>query len=548
MSALAAAVDARLAAWAAEGFVERLWAHDASLWAASGTPVEELGRWLGWLDLPEQMPRRVGALTRLAREVRADGYTRAAVLGMGGSSLAPDLCARLFLPGPGDPELRVLDTTHPDAVRAFVAWARAARTLLVVSSKSGTTAETLAFQAALAEVAPALDFVVITDPGTPLADLARAMEVRAIVEGQPDVGGRYSALSPFGLLPMALLGIDLDRLLFSAASMAGACHAPPADNPGLRLGAFLGEAALAGRDKLTLVVSTSLGGLAEWIEQLVAESTGKAGRGILPVVGEPLGAPDAYGADRAFVGVGLAGEEDPADEALLTALEQRGHPVLRLRLPEPLAIGGEFVRWEIGVAVAGALMGINPFDQPNVTEAKAATGALLEAYRRDGHLPEPDPMPTTVAANAPGNDAAAVRELLASLRAGDYLAILAYAPPEMPTADALDRIRVAVRDRLRVATTAGIGPRYLHSTGQLHKGGPNTGAYLLLTVEPRRDLPIPGAAETFGTLIRAQALGDLAALRSGGRRVAHLHLPDPTGGLARVEELVDAALTGLTPL
>jgi len=562
MPPLEQAVAARLAAWDAERVAERLWAKDGSLWAASGKPPDELTAWLGWLDLPETMPARIAELQHLARDVRADSYSRAAVLGMGGSSLAPELFSRVFggplgAPPPGTDglELRILDSTHPDAVRGFREWAQSARTLFCVSSKSGSTTEPNAFHAAMAEVAPALDFVAITDPGSSLAELARAQEFRAIVEGQPDVGGRYSALSPFGLVPAALHGVDLDGLLARAAAMADACRRAASANPGLQLGAVIGEAALGGRDKLTILTSPRLASFGDWAEQLVAESTGKAGLGVVPVVGEPIGNPASYGDDRLFVLITLVDDPDTQWRQLSAELERVGHPVIHLELSDALEIGAEFVRWEVATAAAGIALGIDPFDQPNVTESKEATRDLLAAYRRDGALPVPAPMvaDAEVAAFAdsvalgdtPVSVDGAVRQLLSLARSGDFVAILAYLPQDPGTEAILQRVRASVRDALGVATTLGFGPRFLHSTGQLHKGGPDTGIFLQLTAEPRRDLPIPGWEESFGTLLAAQALGDLASLQRRGRRVLRLHLDQQPSGLGRLERIVADALPAM---
>jgi glucose-6-phosphate isomerase len=555
---LASAIAARLAAWSQEHVAERLWSRDGSLWAASGKSPEELAAWLGWLELPVTMHDRIGELERIAREVRDDGYTRAAVLGMGGSSLAPELFSRVFGDAMGAPagsaglELRILDSTHPDAVRGFREWAESGRTIFCVSSKSGSTTEPNAFHAAMSAHAPALDFIAITDPGTVLSDLARSQGFRAIVEGPPDVGGRYSALSVFGLLPAALHGVDLEGLLSRAARMAEACHRPAAENPGLSLGAALGEGALMGRDKLTILTSPRLASLGDWIEQLVAESTGKAGRGIVPVVGEPIGPAEAYGSDRQFVFITLAGDADPALPRLAAEIEGLGHPGLHIELADPLEIGAEFVRWEVATAAAGMLLGIDPFDQPDVQEAKDATRSLLEAYRRDGSLPQPAPLvaePGIAAYGDPavlGDDPVTVEGALQALvetgSAGDYFALLAYLPADPGTVEQLQRLRALVRDRTATATTLGFGPRFLHSTGQLHKGGPASGIFLQITAEPRRDLPIPGWQETFGILIAAQAAGDLAALQRRGRRVLRVHLADPAAGLGRLEAMMHATL------
>ena len=544
MTDVDAAVAARLESWTADRVAERLWEKDGSLWAASGKKPEEIDAWLGWLDLPETMSARVTELEHLARDVREDGYRRAAVLGMGGSSLAPELFSRLFGADPaGGLELRILDSTHPDAVRGFRSWAGAQRTIFCMSSKSGSTTEPNAYQAAMGEIAPALDFIAITDPDTSLAELARAQEFRGIVEAPPDVGGRYSALTVFGLLPAALHGVDLGGLLERARRMADACRSADASaNPGLRLGALIGEAALAGRDKLTILTSSRLAAFGDWAEQLVAESTGKAGTGIVPVVGESVGDRSTYGDDRCFVHLRLADETDPAMSVLADE---------EIVLEDPLDVGAEFVRWEVATAVAGIVLGIDPFDQPNVQESKDATKELLEAYRSTGSLPQPGPLVSEpgIAASAdpdalgdtPVTVEGAIRQLLDLLQpARDYFAILAYLPPDPAIVDRLEAIRRRVRETRGVATTLGFGPRFLHSTGQLHKGGPDTGVFLQLTADPSQDLPIPGWEESFGTLIAAQALGDLTSLQRRGRRALRLHFADLEAGLDRLETMVDA--------
>jgi transaldolase/glucose-6-phosphate isomerase len=546
---LADSVGSRLERWATDRVAERLWERDGSLWAAGGHAAEDVAAWLGWLDLPEAMSIRLGEITNLADAVHRDGYRRAAVLGMGGSSLAPELFGRLF---DGESELRVCDSTHPDAVRDFRSWATAARTILCASSKSGTTTETLAFHAALADVVPALDFVAITDPDTPLADLARAQEFRAIVDGEPSVGGRYSALSVFGLVPAALRGVDVAAVLTEGRSMADACRAPAPDNPALILAATIGEAALAGRDKLTILTTPRLASLGDWIEQLVAESLGKHGRGVVPIVGEPVAAVEAYGADRCFVTISLESEPDDGLADFAAALREAGRPVGEIRLTRPEAVGGEFVRWEVATAAMGIVLGVDPFDQPNVAEAKAACEDLLRAFRTHGAIRTPLPIVSedglsawadpTVLGDRPPTVAAAVRALLGSIGEGDYFAILAFLAPDPTVAAALAHLRATVRDAIGTATTAGIGPRYLHSTGQLHKGGPDRGVYLMLTAEPERDLPIPGRAESFGTLIAAQAAGDLAALQDRRRRILRLHAADAAAGLVRVTQLVEEAV------
>jgi transaldolase / glucose-6-phosphate isomerase len=553
MSDVEAAIDARLGSWTADRVAERLWAKDGSLWSASGKAAGEVAGWLGWLDLPESMSARAAELEHLARDVRADGYRRAAVLGMGGSSLAPELFSRVF-DGTDGPELRILDSTHPDVVRGFRSWAGGQRTVFCVSSKSGSTTEPNAFQAAMSEIAPALDFLAITDPGSSLGELARAQEFRGIVEAPPDVGGRYSALTVFGLVPAALVGVDVGALLARARAMAESCRNPKAaDNPGLTLGAAIGEAALAGRDKLTILTSPRLAAFADWAEQLVAESTGKAGRGIVPIVGEPVGDPGGYGEDRFFVFVTLAGEARDELGALAEALMEHGHLGRHIELADELDIGAEFVRWEVATAAAGIVLGIDPFDQPNVQESKDATRELLEAFRSKGALPQPMPLVSDDGIAATADPAAlgdtpvsvdgAVGHLLTLLQPGrDYFAILAYLPPDPEVSERLQRIRAGVRDALGVATTVGFGPRFLHSTGQLHKGGPDSGVFLQLTAEPSKDLAIPGWDESFGTLIAAQALGDLASLQRRGRRALRLHFADVESGLGRLEATVTDAV------
>jgi transaldolase/glucose-6-phosphate isomerase len=493
------AVTERLRRMDQDRVVLRMWRKDHTVWKPE--PREITDR-LGWLTVADAMHERLFELESFARQAVEDGLTHAVLMGMGGSSLAPEVLRTTFGVGAGALDLIVLDTTHPAAIAETEASLPLDQTLFLVASKSGTTVETLSHLAYFWDkVGRGEQFVAITDPGTPLEKLGRDRGFRAVFLNPEDIGGRYSALSLFGLVPGALIGADLHRLLDGAEEMACACDScvPIDHNPGVVLGATMGEAALAGRDKLTLVLPAKIASFGDWVEQLVAESTGKEGKGILPVVGEGLGPPDVYGTDRLFVALG--------DHDGLDALDAAGLPVVRLPHDGPVGLGREFFRFEFATASAGHVLSINPFDQPNVAEAKGATKEILEG----GPAAEP------------ANDDP--EELLASLRPGDYVAIQAYLAPAPDLTEELRRMRLSIRDRHRVATTVGFGPRFLHSTGQLHKGGPPTGAFIQV-VEERRDvdLPIPGAPYTFGALIDAQALGDLRSLRQRGRRVARVTL------------------------
>ncbi len=526
-------VEAIRQRWQAEKFASRLWEKDYTLW--SSKPWPELADRLGWLTLPETMRGQLDDMAALAESAKAEGISHVVLLGMGGSSLAPEVFQRTFGNAPGYPELRVLDSTHPEAVRAVEAAVDLPRTLFVVASKSGTTAETLSFfhyfwqrlsQTGLGKKtgAPGSHFVAITDPGTPLEKLASERGFRRVFSAPEDVGGRYSALTVFGLVPAALIGVDVRRLLERAGQMAGACSSPSVhENPGLALGAVLGETARGGQDKLTLLASPSLDALPRWIEQLIAESTGKDGKGIIPVVGEPLGAPETYGTDRLFVRLCMRGEEDAALESQIAALEAAGHPVVRINLSEKEELGQEFFRWEVAVAAAGAVLGIHPFNQPDVQLAKelAREAMAAKSGRAKGMG---DERVRELSVERGEELKAALGSWLQEAQAGDYLAIQAYLAPATGTAAALQNLRAKLRDRLHLATTVGFGPRFLHSTGQLHKGGPNTGLFLQLVDEPATDLPVPETAYSFGALIRAQALGDFQALRQRDRRMLQVSL------------------------
>jgi transaldolase / glucose-6-phosphate isomerase len=484
---LSVRVDRRLEAMERGQVVARLWRGDHTVWREDQSEITDR---LGWLAAPHRSRSVVADLRAFAAEAAAEGLTHAVLLGMGGSSLAPEVLRRTLGVAPGALDLVVLDSTHPDAVAALQRSIPLDRTLFVVSSKSGTTAETRSHMALFLETAGRPErFVAVTDPGTPLEEDALAAGFRRVFPAPPDVGGRYSALTVFGLLPGALIGADLDALLGSGARAAAVCGPGTAiaANPGAVLGVIAGEAALAGRDKLTLLGAGSLGA---WIEQLVAESTGKDGRGIVPVDAEPL---PARGADRLFLS--LDGRP-PAE------------PWVRLPLGEPAELGAALFVLEFATAVAGHVLRIHPFDQPDVQAAKDRTEELLAA----GSVPVQPP-----------EDPSAV---LSQVRAGDYVDIQAFVAPAEPTWRRLQDARARIGDRLGVATTLGYGPRYLHSTGQLHKGGPNTGVFLQVLEEPEQDVAIPGRPYSFGTLIRAQAAGDLTALRERGRRAGRVALDD----------------------
>ena len=504
LGALELPVRERLDEMAAADVLRRIWRKDHRVWKDDPTEITDR---LGWLTVADLMHERVAELDQFAKQAAADGFTAAVLLGMGGSSLAPDVFATTF--GTAERALRliVLDTTHPVTIERVTGELDLDHTLFIVASKSGTTTETLShFAHFWSLTGRGEQFVAITDPGTPLEDLAAEHGFRATFRNPEDIGGRYSALSYFGLVPAALIGMDVHGLLDRAEEMECAndgCVAV-SDAPAALLGAVMGEGALAGRDKLTLFLPPEIASFGNWVEQLIAESTGKEGKGILPVVGEDLGEPRVYGDDRVFVAIG--------DHAGLDILEAAGHPAIRLRYDGPLQIGAEFFRWELATAVAGHILGINAFDQPNVAEAKAATKEILE--------------------QGPG-EAAGFDDLgavLAEVRPGDYVSIQAYLDRTPETEEVLQGIRMRLRDRLHVATTLGFGPRFLHSTGQLHKGGPNTGVFVQV-VDERRDADpdIPGGAFSFGTLIDAQALGDLRSLRAHDRRVARVTLEQLAG-------------------
>ncbi len=506
------------------------------------------------------MEEALKELTLFAADIAHEELRRVVLLGMGGSSLAPLVLERIFGRTGGLP-LTVLDTTDPATILRVEREVPIAQTLFIVSSKSGTTAEPLAlgeyFYSRLSELRAGAgrNFVVITDPGTPLARMGKEREYRRVFLNFPGIGGRYSALSYFGLVPAALMGIDVAELVALALRMAHACAScvPVPENPGVILGAALGELAAHGRDKVTFLMPRQIAPLGMWLEQLLAESTGKRGTGLLPVAGEPLGRPDVYGEDRLFVHVRLKGEEDTELEKGVAALREDGLPVISIQMDGKLDLGQEFLRWEIATAAAGAVLGINPFDQPNVQEAKDSTNRVLELARKTGWAPPHHPSLTEDGlgfyTRSPDESAVeTLRSFLSQAAQGDYFALLAYLPEEDPTEKQLQSIRVLVRDQLHLATTSGYGPRYLHSTGQYHKGGPKTGLFLILTADNAADASVPGQPYTFGLLKSAQVTGDREVLQRQGRRVMRIHLgADVPRGLGTLRRWIEAALDGVHP-
>jgi len=548
-----AGVRARAAALDSMRAAERIFARDAAFWGGDDERKRLVADRLGWLGVASYTREHVAALQAFALQVRAAGFRDAVLLGMGGSSLAPEVLRCAFGSGHGWLALHVLDTTDPATIGALVEQIDPARTLFFVSSKSGTTIEALSLFAYFYGLVRAVkgegageNFVAVTDAGTALQDLARERGFRHVFTNPSDIGGRYSALSYFGMAPAAVAGIDVATLL--DRSIAAADEAKAAGGDALRLGAALGELALAGRDKATFIVAPRIGEFGLWVEQLIAESTGKLGRGILPVVGEPLGAPGQYGADRVFVQLRLAGETPAEQDAAVGALSDAGHPAIVIELADVYDLGREFFRWEFAVAVAGYVLGINPFDEPNVQESKENTGRVLKEFERDGKLDidRIDAGTAPVALVSPDRAAEgtlddAVGHLIDKLRDGDYFAITAYVRQTEETEAAFADVRAAVRDATQTATTLGYGPRFLHSTGQLHKGGPPKGLFLQVTAADDVDTAIPGRPFTFGQLKRAQAIGDFEALLQHGRPALRVHLGnDIGGGLAALRRAVRA--------
>lgn len=561
---LAANVQASLEDWRTHGKVRQLWARDASLW----TNTDEAS-WLGWQGITDDQLAHIEHLRAIAKDVQEAGFTHALLLGMGGSSLAPEVLKMTFGRQPGFPELQVLDSTDPAQVLSFEQKVNLAKTLCIVSSKSGSTLEPNIFQqyffARMQQAVGAAEagkhFIAITDPGSKMQQVAEGMGFRRVFFGWPSIGGRYSALSDFGMVPAAIMGLDVRSFLDHTEYMVHSCAAsvPPSENPGVVLGTIMGVLAQQGRDKVTLITSPGIWDFGAWLEQLLAESTGKDGKGLIPVDLESVGSPEVYGNDRLFVYTRLEQAADPAQDAAIAALEAAGQPVVRLSVSDPYQIGAEMFRWEIATAVAGAIIGINPFNQPDVEASKIATRKLTSEYEKNGALP-----PETPFFEAEGiklftdtHNAAAITQatggaktLTAHLRAhlnrlgvGDYFCLSAYVAMHDAHQKPLLTIRHAVRDAKKVATCLGFGPRFLHSTGQAYKGGPNSGVFLQVTCDDAQDVAVPDRQYTFGVVKAAQARGDFEVLVERHRRALRVHLgKDVAAGLATLQQAIQQAL------
>ncbi len=555
------AVTASLEAWRNAGNVHRLWAGDAGLWTGSDET-----KWLGWLSIVEQQQQRAGALRGLKDDIAKQNFSHIVLLGMGGSSLGAEVFAKTFGQQKGHPELLVLDSTDPAQIRTIESKIDPARTLFIVSSKSGSTLEPNVlkqyfFEAMTKAIGPdkaGSRFIAITDPGSKLQAVAESDRFRHVAFGIPSIGGRYSVLSDFGMVPAAAMGLDIDRLLTAAQIMVRSCGAnvPPADNPGVVLGTVLGVLGKSGRDKITIVASPGIADFGAWLEQLLAESTGKQGKGLIPVDAEPLGAPAVYGQDRLFIYLQLAGKTDAKQENAIAAIEKAGHPVVRIGVTDRYHIGQEFFRWEFATAVAGSILGINPFNQPDVEASKEKTRELTAAYEKTGELaPETALLqdgelslftdPKNSKAFADGKTLTGVLAAhFARIKPNDYCALLAYVERNDRHTAALQDIRVLIRDRKRVATCLGFGPRFLHSTGQAYKGGPNTGVFLQITCDDSADLDVPGQKYSFGVVKAAEARGDFQVLVERDRRVLRVHLgAHVAAGLTTLTDAVRKALT-----
>lgn len=560
---LAATVKSTAADWQSAGKMKRLWDRDASLWTG-----QDESDWLGWLDIVEEQTAQQQQLQKLAKEVQTRGFDHVLLLGMGGSSLCPEVLGMTFGHAPHFPVLHVLDSTDPAQVKAFEHQIDIAKTLFVVSSKSGSTLEPNIFKQYFFERAKQTvgaskvgsHFIAITDPGSKMQQVAENDKFLHVFFGRPSIGGRYSALSNFGMVPAAAIGLDTKKFLSRAAEMVRACGPgiPVEENTGAMLGIILGTAANAGRDKVTIITSHGISDLGAWLEQLLAESTGKVGKGIIPVDREHLGPPEVFGDDRLFAYVRLENGVDADQDAKLAALEKAGQPVVRITMADTHDLGAEFFRWEIATAVAGSIIGINAFNQPDVEASKVATRALTSEYEKTGSLPAEKPFfedsgiklfsdqknaAELTKAASETSLAGYLKAHLSRIKAGDYFAVLGYIQMNAEHEEALQRIRHSVRDKKCVATCLGFGPRFLHSTGQAYKGGPNSGVFLQITCDDSVQLPVPGQKYTFGVVKAAQARGDFQVLAERGRRALRVHLgKDLKAGLATLQAAIQKAV------
>jgi len=561
---LSSAVKTAVAEWQSSGKMQRLWQRDASLWTGS-----DESNWLGWLDILDEQIAQQDQLSRLAKEVQQRGFQDVLLLGMGGSSLCPEVLRLTFGRTTHFPNLHVLDSTDPAQVKAFEHQIDIAKTLFIVSSKSGSTLEPNIFKQYFFERTKQTvgatkaggQFIAITDPGSQMQKVAEADRFLHIFFGRPSIGGRYSALSNFGMVAAAVVGIDVKKFLSLANEMKQACGPAVAveENPGAKLGIILGTAANSGRDKVTIITSPAIADLGAWLEQLIAESTGKIGKGIIPVDRETIGVPDVYGNDRVFAYVRLESAPDKDQDEKVAAIEKAGHPVVRISMPDIYHLGAEFFRWEIATAVAGAIIGINAFNQPDVEASKIATRALTSEYEKSGSLPSEKPIledsgvklftdekNAAALAQAAGNDKSLLGYLKAHLgriKAGDYFAVLGYIQMNAEHEANLQAMRHVVRNKKHVATCLGFGPRFLHSTGQAYKGGPNSGVFLQITCDDSVELPVPGQKYTFGIVKAAQARGDFQVLAERGRRALRVHLgSNLKAGLATLQAAVEKAV------
>ncbi|MDB5624733.1 MAG: glucose-6-phosphate isomerase / transaldolase [Tardiphaga sp.] len=549
--------------WRAKGLIRWLWQHDANVWTGG-----DEAKWLGWLNSVEAETNKLGDYAAFAGWVKTQGFTDAVVLGMGGSSLGPEVLATTFGQAPGFPKLHVLDSTDPAQVRAMAERIDLKKALLIVSSKSGGTTEPNVMKDYFfAQVSEAVGkdkagehFVAVTDPGSSLEQVAKRQGFARIFHGDPTIGGRYSVLSPFGMVPAAAAGVDLKQLLNLAAQMVRSCgpDVPPSENPGVQLGLAMGHAGLAGRDKVTIFASKSIADFGAWAEQLIAESTGKNGKGLIPIDNETLGAPAVYGKDRLFIDLVVDGDGDEAHDKMLAALEQAGHPVVRINLASKDHLAQEFFRFEIATAVAGAVLGIDPFNQPDVEAAKLKTRDLILGFDKAGSLPTETPIITDGdfaiytddknaarlrTAGATENVGSWLKALMSGVKPGDYVALLAYIAHSQTHIDTLQAARLAIRDAKHVATCLEFGPRFLHSTGQAYKGGPDSGVFIQITADHAGDLDVPGQKASFGTIIAAQARGDFGVLTERGRRALRIHISgDLQSGLKALDAAIQSAL------